>query len=208
MKKKPAYLSLFLMFSVTLYMFLFFVYGDIKLKDIDLAWEKVRESSYDIIERKIAWNNKQFFKRLNLKDKELEYIQYIDDQISYAGLPSDLRYVPYIESSFNPSAISEKWAVGLWQIMADTGRAYWMRIDESYDERYDLEVSTGVALEYFISLRDQFPNWTLSIAAYNRWENWLRRDIEASNSENFYEIETANETKNYIYKLLAAKYGR
>ena len=208
MKKKPAHLSLFLLSSVVLYMFLFFVYGDIKLRGLNLAWEPVPEEHYDIIEKKIVWNNKQFLKRLYLKNNEAKYMPLIDEAIERAGLPNDLRFVPYVESALNSNAISNKWAVGLWQIMPETGRGFGMRIDESFDERYNKEVSTSVALEYFISLRDQFPNWTLATAAYNRWQNWLRRDMEASDSENFYEIETAAETKNYIYKLLAFKYGR
>jgi hypothetical protein len=31
---------------------------------------------------------------------------YIDEAIEYAGLPSDLRYIPYVESALNPNAIS------------------------------------------------------------------------------------------------------
>ncbi len=189
-------------------MTLFFVYGNIKLYDLEFAWEKVPEAVYPIVERKIVAQNKNFLKRLYIKNKEDVYIDYIDTQVASVWVPYDIRYIPYVESSLNANAISETGAVGLWQLMPETGRLFAMRIDENFDARYDYEVSTGVALEYMISLRDQFPSRTLAVAAYNRGPNWLRRDIQASQARDFYELETADETKNYIYKILAYKYGR
>lgn len=208
MKKEIAYSSLFLMTSVVMYLFLFFVYGDIKLHDLNYAGDDVPLSSYNIIERKIAWNNKQFIKRIYLKGQEKSYKSNIIEALKLNSLESDLYYIPLVESSLNPNAVSEKWAVWMWQLMPETARSFWMHVNDSVDERYDPDLSRGIAIEYLISLYDQFWSWTLATAAYNMWPTSLSQLIEQSYSKSFYDLGVSNETKNYIYKILAFKYGR
>ena len=59
-----------------------------------------------------------------------------------AGLPEDLVYMSLIESGFSPRAYSRARAVGLWQFMASTGRAYDLRISYWVDERRDPILAT------------------------------------------------------------------
>ncbi len=76
------------------------------------------------------------------------------------------------ESNYNPNAISEKGAVGLMQIMPDTGRRFGIK-------EKDLKVpakNIGTGVKYLAELLEMFEgDLRLAIAAYNAGENAVIR---------------------------------
>lgn len=93
------------------------------------------------------------------------------------GLPTDLAYLPHVESSFQPRARSKYGAAGMWQFMRATGRRY-LSIDYVVDERLDPErASVGAAR----LLRDNYAKlgtWPLAITAYNHGATGMRRAVK------------------------------
>ena len=63
-------------------------------------------------------------------------------------LNPELLYLPFVESAFNPEALSHLGAAGLWQIMPVTGRKLGLRLTNSVDERYDPIRATDAAAAY------------------------------------------------------------
>lgn len=82
-----------------------------------------------------------------------------------AKLPPELVYLPHVESSFNPSAVSRAGAAGLWQFTRVTFEHY----DKTAgaDARFDPVRSTEVAAQHLQRARDVLGSWPLAVASYN-----------------------------------------
>ena len=129
-----------------------------------------------------------------------------DDKKMFAdsGLPSDLAYLPLIESGFNPMAYSRAHAAGMWQFMASTGSRYGMRKDGWIDERRDFIKSTKGAISYLKKLYAQFGDWHIVLAAYNYGENGISNALSRATAKNFWHLLVPRETKNYVPEFIAA----
>ena len=141
-------------------------------------------------------------------DREHAYRPMMEAELTAAGLPLDLIYVSMIESGFSNTARSFASAVGLWQFMAPTARAYGLRVDYWSDERVDPEASTRAAIQYLSDLYELQGDWYLAWASYNAGPGRVNGAIKRHGTRNFWVIaqqETlAEETRNYVPKVLAA----
>lgn len=77
------------------------------------------------------------------------YRPTILDALESQNLTPELQYLPFVESAFNPQALSHVGAAGLWQIMPDTGRTLGLTVSYAVDERYDPTRATYAAAKYF-----------------------------------------------------------
>jgi len=100
--------------------------------------------------------------------------------------PSDLFYLVMIESGFSSVARSPAGAVGLWQFVPRTGRAYGLRIDRWVDERQDPLRCTQAALDHLEDLHQHYGSWQLALAAYNGGIGWVDRAIRRYNSNDLW----------------------
>ena len=125
-----------------------------------------------------------------------------------AGIPSELAVVVLVESGGDPMALSPKGARGLWQLMPETARRYGLIVDNTEDDRLDIEKSTHVAARYLSDLHSEFGSWPLALAAYNTGEQNLQHAIDRSRSTDFNVLSSLRllplETRNYVPAVLAA----
>ncbi|MDH3207084.1 MAG: lytic transglycosylase domain-containing protein [Gemmatimonadota bacterium] len=91
----------------------------------------------------------------------------VDSALAMRGLPPSLRYLPLIESGYDPGVTSRSGAVGLWQLMPTTARGLGLTVAPLVDERHHAEKSTDAALTYLAELHADFGSWFLALAAYN-----------------------------------------
>ncbi len=105
------------------------------------------------------------------------------------GLPEDLAYLPHVESSFDPNALSKFGASGMWQFTMSTGKEF-LRIDYIIDERRDPILAAEAAARLLKKNHDLLGSWPLALTAYNYGASGMRR---ALNQEGGYE----NIFKNY-----------
>ena len=136
------------------------------------------------------------------------YREMVLKEIHEAGLPEELWAVPIIESGYKTSAYSRARAVGLWQFMTTTARNYGLTVNEWVDERRDPVKSTRAAMAYLKDLYSWFTSWDFALAAYNRGEYGIQRDIERSRIVDFMEMAelgaTHRETENHVPQIHAA----
>lgn len=72
----------------------------------------------------------------------------VDAVLRESGLPAEIRYLPFVESSYNPAAYSKAGAAGMWQIMPKTARVLGLELNATLDERLDPEAATRAAARY------------------------------------------------------------
>ena len=136
------------------------------------------------------------------------YLPMILDVFQQKGLPEELVFTAMIESGFNPVAVSNAGAKGLWQFMAPTARLYGLRVDRWLDERLDPEKSTVAAANYLRDLYIQFGSWDLAQAAYNGGDVRVQQAIQRTGSRDFWALRRSpillEETKNFVPAIHAA----
>ena len=130
----------------------------------------------------------------NFLRNSIPYLNYTKTVFRMRGLPEDLAYLAYLESGYNPLAVSRSNAVGMWQFMSSTGKAYGLRQDWWMDERRDPYRSTEAAASYLSRLYDIFHDWHLAVASYNGGEGKIGRAKKATGASNLHEIIQKNNT--------------
>jgi len=120
------------------------------------------------------------------------------------GLPSDLAYLPLIESGYNAEAYSWAHAVGIWQFIKSTGRGYNLEINWWVDERRDPEKSTRAAAKYLKKLYGMFNDWHLALAAYNCGEGRVSRTMTKTGVKSYWDLSLPTETRTYVPLFIAA----
>ena len=167
---------------------------------------------YDV---SVAWNERVkncivYFQTLARSNMELylaragRYLPLMQEIFREHGLPSDLCYLPIVESGFNTSAYSYARAMGPWQFISSTGKHYGLDRDWWIDERRDFVRSTHAAARYLGTLYEMFDDWYLALAAYNGGEGRVARTIKSQKTRDFWRMRLRKETENYVPLYLAA----
>lgn len=128
-------------------------------------------------------------------------------------LPEELAFaIPFVESAFVNKARSNKKAVGLFQFLKGTARAFHMKVSGNIDERMDYQKSASACAMYLSKNRDLFDSTVLSIGSFHhgtsRLTRVLRRLPVKDDRRDFVSIfnhrRLGKYSKEYIPKCLAA----
>ncbi|TKC04159.1 lytic transglycosylase domain-containing protein [Pedobacter frigoris] len=136
------------------------------------------------------------------------YFPIFEKALKSLNIPEEIKYLPIIESSMNPHAVSRVGATGLWQFMFGTAKGYGLNMDNFVDERKDPIQASYAAAAYFRDAYEELGDWLLAIAAYNCGMGNVRRAVEKADSRDFWEIRKylPQETRNYVPAFIAAVY--
>jgi membrane-bound lytic murein transglycosylase D len=137
------------------------------------------------------------------------YLFHVIEEIEKRGIPTELALLPFIESAFNPQAMSVARASGMWQFMPATGKDFDLKQNMFRDDRRDVLASTRAALDYLQLLQRQFGDWQLALAAYN-WgqgnvQRAIDRNLKSGIAPTYENLRMPEETRNYVPKLQAVK---
>ena len=178
-------------------------------------WERVRRGfampdlQGELVERHEQWYTTRPDYIERMVDRSRLYIFHIVEELELRGMPTELALLPYIESAFNPQAVSSAKAAGMWQFMPGTGRDFQLTQNMLRDDRRNVLGSTRAALDYLQKLHDMFGDWHLALAAYNWGQGNVKRAIERNQAAGlptgYNDINMPAETRNYVPKLQAVK---
>lgn len=137
----------------------------------------------------------------NFLRNSIPYLNYTKSVFRSRGLPEDLAYLAYLESGYNPMAVSRSNAVGMWQFISSTGKNFGLQQDWWMDERRDPYRSTEAAADYLARLYSIFHDWHLAVASYNGGEGKISRAKNAAGADSLHEIIQNNNKLDYNLQL-------
>nr|WP_295076052.1 transglycosylase SLT domain-containing protein [uncultured Roseateles sp.] len=145
-----------------------------------------------------------------MTERGSRYMFHIIEEVEKRGMPTELALLPFIESAFNPQAMSTAKASGMWQFVPATGRDFDLKQNIFRDDRRDVLASTRAALDYLSRLNKKFGgDWQLALAAYNWGQGNVQRAIERNQKAglptDYDNLRMPDETRYYIPKLQAVK---
>ena len=144
-----------------------------------------------------------------MTERGRKYLFHVVEELERRNMPTELALLPFIESAFNPQAVSSAKATGMWQFMPATGRTFELKQNMFRDDRRDVLASTRAALDYLQKLYDMFGDWHLALAAYNWGEGSVGRAIAKNQKLGlgtaYTDLKMPMETQFYVPKLQAIK---
>jgi len=144
-----------------------------------------------------------------ITERARPWLAWISERVAERGLPGEVALIPFIESSFDPTARSHRGAAGLWQFMPGTGHALGLHRGGGYDGRLDVARATHAALDYIEMQAEQWyeGDIALSLAAYNAGAGTVNaarsRARGQGRSGSYWDLKLPRETMAYVPKLIA-----
>ncbi len=187
---------------------------DSRTARIDL-WERVRHGfGVGTLDNELVRDNERWYASrpdyvARMTDRGSRYLFHIVEELERRHMPTELALLPFIESAYNPQAMSTARASGMWQFVPATGRDYLLKQNIFRDDRRDVLASTRAALDYLQRLYNMFGDWQLALAAYNWGEGNVQRAIaknrRAGLPYDYSSLRMPAETQSYVPKLQAVK---
>ncbi|RZS33112.1 membrane-bound lytic murein transglycosylase D [Corticibacter populi] len=178
-------------------------------------WQRLRagfampDLDTDMVHDREDWyaSRPEYIQRM--ADRSSKYLFHIVEELERRNMPTELALLPYIESAFNPQAVSHAKAAGMWQFMPATGTYFDLRQNAFRDDRRDVLASTRAALDYLQKLHDMFGDWHLALAAYNWGEGSVGRAMAKNQNlglgVGYTDLSMPDETRMYVPKFQAVK---
>lgn len=160
------------------------------------------------LQRELAWYQNHLRNLETVFARSAPYLPYVLELTEARQLPTEIALLPVIESSYRPRARSRQHAVGLWQFMPATARAYGLQQNQWFDARGDIIASTDAALRLLENLNQRFDgDWLHTLAAYNcgarRVERAILTNRTHGRSTDFWSLDLPQATRHYVPRLLA-----
>lgn len=178
-------------------------------------WDRIRRGfampdlEDNLVQEREQWYATRPDYMLRMTERSSKYLFHIVEELERRGMPTELALLPYIESAFNPQAVSSAKAAGMWQFMPATGNYFDLKQNAFRDDRRDVLASTRAALDYLQKLHGMFGDWHLALAAYNWGEGSVGRAIarnkKAGLGIRYTDLNMPAETRLYVPKLQAVK---
>ncbi len=166
--------------------------------DDSILLEYVKNNKEDII----RWASTSY-------NKGQKYRDYIEAMAKKEGVPKELFALAGVESGFNPNAVSNAGATGMWQFMKGTASDMGLR-GSGRDNRKNWEKSTVAAIKYIKYLAEEhfYGDYELAVLAYNAGVGKVKKAILKNQSADVWvlikDIKTfKKESREYLPKFIA-----
>lgn len=168
--------------------------------DIPLELFYAREN----LERELIVNTYWHSSTLMLLKRANRWFPEIEPILAEHNIPDDFKFLCMIESNLT-NARSPAGAVGFWQFLDGTAKEYGLEVNNDVDERYNLRLATKAACRYLRKSYEKFNDWALVAASYNAGQKRISNFIEDQEVNSYFDMQMAEETERYLYRILSMK---
>ena len=111
-------------------------------------WERIRKGykmpnlETDLVVDRTQWYAAKTDYLQRMGERSSKYLFHIVEELEQRNMPTELALLPFIESAFNPQAVSSARATGMWQFMPATGKSFDLKQNVFRDDRRDVQAST------------------------------------------------------------------
>ena len=149
--------------------------------------------------------------RLNhMFSRSSKYLYFIFDELKRRNMPTELVFLPMVESAYVNHSSSHSGAAGIWKLSSKKGQILGLKQAANYDARLDVFAATRATLTYLQKLNKEFKgDWYLTLAAYNIGADKIHKE-RAKNRRlgsrtDYWSLDLPLETRELIPRLLAYK---
>ena len=184
------------------------------LAELDL-WDRLRagfaipDLDNDLVRKWEQWyaSRPDYVQRMT--ERGARYLFHVVEELDKRGMPTELALLPFIESAFNPQAMSSARASGMWQFMPATGKDFDAEA-EPVPRRPPRRAGFDTRRARLpADAARQFGDWQLALAAYNWGQGNVQRAIDRNENgrpaRRLPDLRMPDETRNYVPKLQAVK---
>ena len=104
-------------------------------------WDRIRRGfampdlQHELVQDREQWYASRPDYMQRMTERSSKYLFHIVEELERRGMPTELALLPYIESAFNPQAVSSAKAAGMWQFMPATGSYFDLKQNAFRDAR-------------------------------------------------------------------------
>jgi membrane-bound lytic murein transglycosylase D len=143
----------------------------------------------------------------NSLEPVLPVMGYVLERARQLDLPAETMLLPIVESYYRPDARGAGGALGMWQLMPDTGRRFGLKVQGGSDDRLDVQASTTAALRLLSLHAKTFSgDPKLMFAAYNAGGYRVRKALAGSTyikTQSLEALGLSRTTREYLDKVNA-----
>ena len=113
---------------------------------VDL-WERIRRGyampnlTSPLVRDREQWYSTRPDYIFRMTERSRKYLFHIVEELERRNMPAELALLPFVESAFNPQAVSSAKAAGMWQFMPATGKSFELKQNVFRDDRRDVLAS-------------------------------------------------------------------
>lgn len=160
--------------------------------------------SKERLDRELMTNSYYHSSTLQYLKLANRYFPVIERILLENGIPDDFKYLAVAESGLR-HVKSHANAKGFWQFRKLAAKEMGLEVNDEVDERYHVEKSTRAACKYLLQLKSRFGTWSNAAGAYNYGPTNYKATMRDQEETEYYAMNLPEETRRYLYRLVAIK---
>ena len=161
----------------------------------------------DLVRQRIAWYlaHKQDLQQSLAQARP--YLFHLFNETNHRNLPAEIVLIPLVKSGFDPMTIDNPDTAGIWELSTEHAANLGIKMNWWYDGRKDFLTSTTAVLNNIAQLHETYPDWLLTLAAYQAGAQTVRaamqENLQQHKNVDFWSLNLPSKTQVFVANIIA-----